>query len=107
MVERPSVIEARGCKGIVTGTSCGGGKRRWREINQSAGHASLDAAIQGVCVLSNRLHHAFRDVASQGPLAEPVLQDLELTRADPVSGGLFFVTVTVDVTVKCGFVVVK
>jgi hypothetical protein len=56
----------------------------------------------------NRLHHAFRGVASHGPpLAEPVPQDLDLARADPVSGGLFFVTVTVDVTVKCGFVVVK
>ena len=55
----------------------------------------------------NRLHHAFRDVASHAPPAEPVLQDLELARADPVNRGLFFVTVTVDVTVKCGFVVVK
>jgi hypothetical protein len=39
----------------------------------------------------NRLHHAFRGVASHGPpLAEPVLQNLELARADPVSGGIFF-----------------
>ena len=98
MVDRPSVIAALGCKGIVTSISCGGGKRAM------AGDQPTRRPCFAGCRHSRRLcvvktGYIIRSGTSpvMAPLAEPIRQGLDLARADPVNRGLFFVTVTVDV----------
>ena len=110
MVDRPSVIAARGCQGIVTSISCGGGKRTM------AGDQPTRRPCFAGCRHSRRLCVVKTDYiirSGTSPVTDRHWRNrscrilIWLVPIHSVGGLFFFVTVTVDVTVKCGFVVVK
>lgn len=109
MVDRPSVIAARCCEGIVTSISCGSGKRTMA-CDQPTRRPCFAGCRHSRCLCVVKTGYIIR--LGTSPVTDHHWRHrscrfLNWLVSIQSVGGLFFVTVTVDVTVKCGFVVVK